>query len=98
MRDVMFFSPITSHDVLEPLKQALLVASRDVLISGQIGCSKSQRVFQVTDHGPTSLKKPRLTQTLGLSSSWGTQALERRKRVSKGPCCSFSNVQSVEAK
>ena len=35
---------ITSHDVLEPLKQ-VLSASRDVIISGQIWGSKLQRVF-----------------------------------------------------
>ena len=39
---------MTSHDVLEPLKQ-LLLASRDVIISGQIGGSKLQRVFTFGD-------------------------------------------------
>ena len=39
---------ITSHDVLEPLKQVLL-ASRDVIISGQICGSKLQRVFTLGD-------------------------------------------------
>ena len=40
---------ITSlHDVLEPLKQALL-ASRDVIISSQICVSKLQRVFTSGD-------------------------------------------------
>ena len=56
-RDVIFFgqnlSPktlkiITSHDVLQPLKQALW-ASRDVIISGQICGSKLQRVFTSGD-------------------------------------------------
>ena len=35
---------ISLHDVLEPLKQALL-ASRDVIISSQICVSKLQKVF-----------------------------------------------------
>ena len=39
---------ITSHDVLEPLKQ-VLSASRDVIISGQICGSKLQRVFTLGD-------------------------------------------------
>ena len=39
---------ITSHEVLEPLKQALL-ASRDVIISDQIRGSKLQRVFTLGD-------------------------------------------------
>ena len=39
---------ISLHDVLEPLKQALL-ASRDVIISGQICVSKLQRVFTLGD-------------------------------------------------
>ena len=39
---------ITSHDVLKPLKQAVL-ASRDVIISGQICGSKLQRVFTFGD-------------------------------------------------
>ena len=39
---------ITSHDVLEPLKQ-VLSASRDVIISGQIWGSKLQRVFTLGD-------------------------------------------------
>ena len=39
---------ITSHDVLEPLEQALL-ASRDVIISGQICGSKLQSVFTLGD-------------------------------------------------
>ena len=39
---------IASHDVLEPLRQALQ-ASRDVMISGQICGSKSQRVFTSGD-------------------------------------------------
>ena len=38
---------ITSHDVLEPLKQAL--ASRAMIISGQICGSKLQRVFTLGD-------------------------------------------------
>ena len=48
-RDVIFSGQkmpknITSHDVREPLKQALS-ASRDVMISGQICGSKLQKVF-----------------------------------------------------
>ena len=39
---------ITSHDVLEPLKQ-VLSTSRDVIISGQICGSKLQRVFTLGD-------------------------------------------------
>ena len=39
---------ISLHDVLEPLKQALL-ASRDVIISSQICVSKLQRVFTLGD-------------------------------------------------
>ena len=39
---------IIVHDVLEPLKQALL-ASRDVIISSQICGSKLQRVFTLGD-------------------------------------------------
>ena len=39
---------ITSHDVLEPLKQVLL-ASRDVIISGQKFGSKLQRFFTLGD-------------------------------------------------
>ena len=39
---------ISLHDVLEPLKQALL-ASRDVIISGQIWGSKLQSVFTLGD-------------------------------------------------
>ena len=39
---------IISHDVLEPLKQVLL-ASRDVIISGRICGSKLQRVFTFCD-------------------------------------------------
>ena len=39
---------IALHDVLEPLKQALL-ASRDVIISSQICVSKLQRVFTLGD-------------------------------------------------
>ena len=38
----------TSHDVVEPLKQVLW-ASRDVMISGRIWGSKSQRVFALGD-------------------------------------------------
>ena len=41
---------IISHDVLEPFKQALL-ASRDVIISGQICGSKLQMVFTAGDGG-----------------------------------------------
>ena len=39
---------ISLHDVLEPLKQALL-ASRDVIISSQICGSKLQKVFTLGD-------------------------------------------------
>ena len=39
---------ITSHDVLEPLKQ-VLSASRDVIIAGQICGSKLERVFALGD-------------------------------------------------
>ena len=39
---------ISLHDVLEPLKQALL-ESRDVMISSQICASKLQRVFTLGD-------------------------------------------------
>ena len=39
---------ISLHDVLEPLKQALL-ASRDVIISGQICGSNLQKVFTLGD-------------------------------------------------
>ena len=39
---------ITSHDVLEPLKQ-VLSASRDVIVSGQICGSKLQKVFTLGD-------------------------------------------------
>ena len=39
---------ISLHDVLEPLKQALL-ASRDVIISGQIWGSKLQSIFTSGD-------------------------------------------------
>ena len=45
-RDVVFSG--TSHDILEPLKQALL-ASCDVTIPGQICGSKLQRVFTLGD-------------------------------------------------
>ena len=38
----------TSHDVLEPLKQALL-SSRDVIISSKICGSNAQRVFTLGD-------------------------------------------------
>ena len=56
-RDVIFFGQnlakkmpkiISLHDVLEPLKQALL-ASRDVIISSQICGSNSQKVFTLGD-------------------------------------------------
>ena len=55
-RDVIVFGQnlpknanvITLHDVLEPLKQALL-ASRDVIISSQFCFSKLQRVFKLGD-------------------------------------------------
>ena len=39
---------ISLHDVLEPLKQALL-ASRDVILSSQICVLKLQRVFTLGD-------------------------------------------------
>ena len=39
---------ISLHDVLEPLKQALL-ASRDVIISSQICGSNLQKVFTLGD-------------------------------------------------
>ena len=39
---------ISLHDVLEPLKQALL-ASRDVIISSQICGSNMQKVFTLGD-------------------------------------------------
>ena len=39
---------VTSHEVLEPLEQVLL-ASRDVMISGLIFGSKLQRVFTLGD-------------------------------------------------
>ena len=39
---------ISLHDVLEPLKQALL-ASRDVIISSQIRGSNLQKVFTLGD-------------------------------------------------
>ena len=39
---------ISLHDVLEPLRQALL-ASRDVIISSQICGSKLQKVFTLGD-------------------------------------------------
>ena len=53
--DVIYFGPrvsgkmpeiITSNDVLEALKQAL-VASRDVIIASQVCGSKLQRVFHI---------------------------------------------------
>ena len=53
-RDVIFLAKstqkqpeiVTSHDGLEPLKQALL-APRDVTISSQICGSNTQRVFHI---------------------------------------------------
>ena len=56
-RDVIFFGQISAkkarnfssvHDVWEPLKQALL-ASRDVIISGQSCISRCQRFFTLGD-------------------------------------------------
>ena len=55
---------ISLHDVLEPLKQALL-ASRDVIISGQICGSKLQRVFTLRD-GCWLPKKSRTQKALFL--------------------------------
>ena len=40
---------ITSHDVLEPLKQVLSASRSDVIISGQNWGSKLQRVFTLGD-------------------------------------------------
>ena len=79
-RDVIFFSPkkekqkaITSHDVLEPSKQALL-ASRDVIISHLICGSKLQRVsHEVTDAGCPNTLHGRLGQGFGAVSTQGSR-------------------------
>ena len=60
---------ITSHDVLEPLKQ-VLSASRDVIVPGQTCGSKLQRVFTLGDGCwlPIFAPSPRCTEPLVISS------------------------------
>ena len=67
---------ITSHDVLEPLKQALL-APRDVIISGQICGSKLQRVFTLGDVCwlPNRRLRERMDQQVSLTTALRTFGL-----------------------
>ena len=74
---------ITSHDVLEPSKGALL-ASHDVISSAQICGSKLQRFFshQVTDAGCPSLRWELLSILEGVTLS-GVQLCKAARRRGK---------------
>ena len=66
---------ISLHDVLEPLKQALL-ASRDVIISSQICASNLQKVFTLGDGCWLPIHtccdpQPQLRKTLSQKTSLG---------------------------
>ena len=78
---------ITSHDVLEPLKQALS-ASRDVTISGQKFGSKLQRVFTLGDGCWLPIKKHSvghfLARALGHSCKLRPASQTQSSRTKKG--------------
>ena len=82
---------ITSHDVLEPLKQAILT-SRDVMISGQIFGSKLESVVTLGDGCSLPMLPTRRSQLL-----YDTLPKEEEKGVI-GPSLCFKKLEKAVIK